>query len=76
MALTRKPFAELVAGLRAGRGDVPISETAWVRIIEVTPGHWRLSFVHMVILGYRVKLLLVIGPADPCGLVSRRRIRF
>ena len=47
MALTRKPFAEfaaeLVAGLRAGRGDEPIADTVRFKVIEVAPGDWRLQ---------------------------------
>jgi len=49
MALTRKPFAEfaaeLVAGLRAGRGDEPIAETVRFKVIEVAPGDWRLQMI-------------------------------
>jgi hypothetical protein len=49
MALTRKPFAEfaaeLAAGIRAGRADEPIAETARMGIIEVAPGDWRLRMV-------------------------------
>jgi hypothetical protein len=49
VALTRKPFAEfaaeLAAGIRAGRADQPIAETATMGIVEVTPGDWRLRVV-------------------------------
>jgi len=49
MALTRKPFAEfaaeLAAGLRDGRNDRPIAETARLKILEVASGDWRLSMV-------------------------------
>jgi hypothetical protein len=49
MGLTRKPFAEfaaeLAAGLRAGRGDRPIAESARLGFVEVMPGDWRLSMV-------------------------------
>jgi hypothetical protein len=49
MALTRKPFAEfaaeLAAGIRAGRADEPIAETAKLGIVEVGPNDWRLSMV-------------------------------
>jgi hypothetical protein len=49
MALTRKPFcefvAELAAGIRAGRADEPIAETARMGIIEVAPNDWRLTMV-------------------------------
>jgi hypothetical protein len=49
MALTRKPFsefaAELAAGLRAGRGDQPIAESARLGIVEVAPDDWRLVMV-------------------------------
>jgi len=49
MTLVRKPFAkfaaELAAGLRAGRGDEPIAESARLKIIKVAPGDWRLSMV-------------------------------
>ena len=41
MPLARKPFAEfaaeLAAGLRAGRGDEPIAESARFKVIEVAP---------------------------------------
>ena len=49
MALTRKPFAEfaaeLAAGIRAGRADEPIAESARMGIIEVAPNDWRLTMV-------------------------------
>jgi hypothetical protein len=49
MALTRKPFpefaAELAAGLRAGRGDEPVAESARMGVIEVAPNDWRLMMV-------------------------------
>jgi hypothetical protein len=49
MALTRKPFAEfaaeLAAGIRAGRADEPIAESARMGIIEVGPNDWRLTMV-------------------------------
>jgi hypothetical protein len=49
MALTRKPFAEfaaeLVAGIRAGRANEPIAESAQMGIIEVAPNDWRLTMV-------------------------------
>ena len=49
MALIRKPFAEfaaeLAAGLRAGRGDEPIAESARFKVIEVAPGDWRLQMI-------------------------------
>jgi hypothetical protein len=49
MTLTRKPFAEfaaeLAAGLRAGRGDEPIAESARFKVIEVSPGAWRLQMI-------------------------------
>jgi len=49
MALTRKPFAEfaaeLAAGIRAGRADEPIAESARMGIIEVAPNDWRLAMV-------------------------------
>jgi hypothetical protein len=49
MTLTRKPFtdfvAELDAGMRAGRGDELVAETAQLKIVEVAPGDWRLSMV-------------------------------
>ena len=49
MPLTRKPFAEfaveLAAGLRAGRGDEPIAESARFKVIEVAPGDWRLQMI-------------------------------
>src|SRR5262249_40989128 len=47
MTLTRKPFAEfaaeLAAGLRAGRGDEPIAESARFKVIEVSPGGLALA---------------------------------
>jgi len=49
MALVRKPFAEfaaeLAAGIRAGRADEPIAESARMGIIEVAPNDWRLTMV-------------------------------
>jgi hypothetical protein len=45
MAPIRKPFAEFAAGIRAGRADEPIAETARMGIIEVAPNDWRLSMV-------------------------------
>src|SRR6516162_8547119 len=49
MALIRKSFvelaAELAAGLRAGRGDQPIAESARLGIVEIAPGDWRLLMV-------------------------------
>jgi len=49
MTLVRKPFpefaAELVAGLRAGRGDEAIAETSRFKVIEVAPGDWRLQMI-------------------------------
>ena len=49
MALTRKPFAEfaaeLAAGIRAGRADEPIAESARMGVIEVAPNDWRLTMV-------------------------------
>ena len=45
----RVPFvefaAELAAGLRAGRGDEPIAESARFKVIEVVPGDWRLQMI-------------------------------
>jgi hypothetical protein len=47
MALARKPFAEFAAelatGMRAGRANEPIAETARMGIIEVAPNDWRLT---------------------------------
>jgi hypothetical protein len=47
--MTRKPFAgfavELAAGLRAGRGDEPIAESARFKVIEVARGDWRLQMI-------------------------------
>jgi hypothetical protein len=49
IALARKPFdefaAELAAGIRAGRADESIAETAMMGIVEVAPGDWRLRMV-------------------------------
>jgi hypothetical protein len=49
MGLIRKPFAEfaaeLAAGIRAGRADEPIAETARMGVIEVAPNDWRLAMV-------------------------------
>jgi hypothetical protein len=49
VGLIRKPFtefaAELAAGMRAGRADEPIAETARMGIIEVAPNDWRLTMV-------------------------------
>jgi hypothetical protein len=49
MSLVRKPFAEfaaeLEAGLRAGRGDEPIAESATFKVVEVAPGDWRLQMI-------------------------------
>jgi hypothetical protein len=49
MALTRKPFAEfaaeLAAGIRAGRADEPIAESARLGVIEAGPNDWRLAMV-------------------------------
>jgi hypothetical protein len=49
MTLTRKPFvefaAELAAGLREGRDDEPIAESATFKVVEVAPGDWRLRIV-------------------------------
>ena len=44
-----QPFAEfaaeLAAGIRAGRADEPIAESAQMGVIEVAPNDWRLSMV-------------------------------
>jgi hypothetical protein len=57
VALVRKLFAEfaaeLAAGLRAGRGDEPIAESARLGVIEVAPDDWRL----VVVLDHAVEVV-------------------
>jgi hypothetical protein len=49
MPLVRKSFAEffaeVTAGLAAGRENEPIAETTQLRIVEHAPGDWRLVMV-------------------------------